>query len=297
MGEMIAGILLGPSLLGLVAPSLQAALFPPESLSVLSVVSQLGLVLYMFVVGTQLRDRFHPPGLPRRAVDLTGGNHRAVRARRRTRAVSSPGRPIFRAGGLELAEHDVPRRRDVGDRVSRPCAHHPRARHMPARRWVRWRSPQARPMTPSRGAFWQSSWRASIRTSAIAVSAIVGGALYAAAGARRASAAACETGSGPLSATGASGQAHSTLVLGLLMAGAWFTDAIGIHAVFGAFIMGVAMPRGPVSNELGRQIEPLAPRLSDSAVFRVFRPQHQDQPDRNAPTLAHCCSPSSSSPR
>ena len=42
VGEMIAGILLGPSLLGLIAPSVQATLFPAASLSVMSVVSQLG---------------------------------------------------------------------------------------------------------------------------------------------------------------------------------------------------------------------------------------------------------------
>ena len=55
---MIAGILLGPSLLGLLAPSVQAALFPPASLGLLSVVSQIGLVLYMFVVGTHLQTSF-----------------------------------------------------------------------------------------------------------------------------------------------------------------------------------------------------------------------------------------------
>ena len=58
IGEMIAGILLGPSLLGLFAPSVQSALFPPESLGVLSAVSQIGLVLYMFVVGTHLQTDF-----------------------------------------------------------------------------------------------------------------------------------------------------------------------------------------------------------------------------------------------
>ena len=54
IGEMIAGVLLGPSLLGTIAPALHARLFPPESLQVLSAVSQIGVVLYMFVVGTHL---------------------------------------------------------------------------------------------------------------------------------------------------------------------------------------------------------------------------------------------------
>jgi len=55
IGEMIAGILLGPSLLGLLAPAGQAALFPPGSLGLLSTVSKIGIVLYIFVVGTHLQ--------------------------------------------------------------------------------------------------------------------------------------------------------------------------------------------------------------------------------------------------
>jgi Kef-type K+ transport system membrane component KefB len=58
IGEMIAGILLGPSLFGLFAPAMQAALFPPESRGVLSAVSQIGLVLYMFVVGMHVHTTF-----------------------------------------------------------------------------------------------------------------------------------------------------------------------------------------------------------------------------------------------
>jgi len=58
IGEMIAGILLGPSLLGLVAPSVQMMLFPPETRGVLAAASQIGLVLYMFVVGMHLQTGF-----------------------------------------------------------------------------------------------------------------------------------------------------------------------------------------------------------------------------------------------
>ncbi len=58
IGEMIAGILLGPSLLGLISPAAQAALFPQDSLRLLSFVSQVGVVLYMFVVGTHLHTGF-----------------------------------------------------------------------------------------------------------------------------------------------------------------------------------------------------------------------------------------------
>jgi len=54
VGEMLAGILLGPSLLGWLAPDFSAALFPASSLGLLTAVSQLGLVLFMFLVGLEL---------------------------------------------------------------------------------------------------------------------------------------------------------------------------------------------------------------------------------------------------
>lgn len=58
IGEMIAGILLGPSLLGWVAPFVQTALFPPASLGLLSGFAELGVILYMFVVGMHLHTSF-----------------------------------------------------------------------------------------------------------------------------------------------------------------------------------------------------------------------------------------------
>lgn len=54
IGEIVAGIVLGPSLLGLYFPEVSSFLFPVESLANLGVVSQLGLVLFMFVVGMEL---------------------------------------------------------------------------------------------------------------------------------------------------------------------------------------------------------------------------------------------------
>ncbi|HJW12148.1 MAG TPA: cation:proton antiporter, partial [Albitalea sp.] len=53
VSEMIAGVLLGPSLLGWLSPQLSAALFPPESRPILFSVCQIGLVLYMFLVGAE----------------------------------------------------------------------------------------------------------------------------------------------------------------------------------------------------------------------------------------------------
>ena len=54
MGEIVAGIVLGPSLLGYFFPEFSATLFPPESLMNLNLLSQIGLVLFMFVIGLEL---------------------------------------------------------------------------------------------------------------------------------------------------------------------------------------------------------------------------------------------------
>jgi Kef-type K+ transport system membrane component KefB len=55
VGEMIAGVMLGPSLFGLVLPGLQQALFPKATMGTLYVMAQLGVGLYMFLVGMEFR--------------------------------------------------------------------------------------------------------------------------------------------------------------------------------------------------------------------------------------------------
>lgn len=54
IGEMIAGIVLGPSLLGLYFPEFSGILFPKDSLPNLQFLSQIGLILFMFMVGMEL---------------------------------------------------------------------------------------------------------------------------------------------------------------------------------------------------------------------------------------------------
>ena len=67
IGEMVAGILLGPSLLGWLAPGVSAMLFPPASLSLLNALSLIGLIIFMFLVGLE----FNPQ-------TLKGKQHTAV---------------------------------------------------------------------------------------------------------------------------------------------------------------------------------------------------------------------------
>lgn len=54
IGEMVAGIALGPSLLGAVAPNFSAFIFPVTSLGNLQLVAQVGLILFMFLIGMEL---------------------------------------------------------------------------------------------------------------------------------------------------------------------------------------------------------------------------------------------------
>jgi Kef-type K+ transport system membrane component KefB len=55
IGEMIAGIVLGPIVFGAVMPEAHAVVFAKESLGALGGLSQIGLVLFMFIVGAELR--------------------------------------------------------------------------------------------------------------------------------------------------------------------------------------------------------------------------------------------------
>jgi Kef-type K+ transport system membrane component KefB/nucleotide-binding universal stress UspA family protein len=64
IAEIVAGIALGPSLLGWLTPSVSADLFPKSSMGTLGLLSQLGLILFMFLVGLEfdpklLRGRAH----------------------------------------------------------------------------------------------------------------------------------------------------------------------------------------------------------------------------------------------
>ncbi|KYC41318.1 sodium:proton antiporter [Scytonema hofmannii PCC 7110] len=58
IGEIVAGILLGPSFFGLVAPGLAATLFPPETVPFLNVLSQVGLIFFMFLIGLELNPKY-----------------------------------------------------------------------------------------------------------------------------------------------------------------------------------------------------------------------------------------------
>jgi Kef-type K+ transport system membrane component KefB len=57
IGEMVAGIILGPSLLGMLFPNAMSFLFPASSMGTLRSLSQIGVILFMFIVGTEINVR------------------------------------------------------------------------------------------------------------------------------------------------------------------------------------------------------------------------------------------------
>ncbi|MBD8388515.1 cation:proton antiporter [Dysgonomonas sp. BGC7] len=54
IGEIIAGVVLGPSLLGYYFPEVSQMIFPPSSLGNIGLLSQIGLILFMFIIGMEL---------------------------------------------------------------------------------------------------------------------------------------------------------------------------------------------------------------------------------------------------
>ena len=59
IGEIVAGLLLGPTLLGLVAPQIKSELFPKTGLTpiALGTLGQFGLLLLMFITGAGMQPR------------------------------------------------------------------------------------------------------------------------------------------------------------------------------------------------------------------------------------------------
>lgn len=255
VAEMIAGVLLGPSLFGLLLPNLQGSLFPADSTGLLYAVSQVGLVLYMFLVGlefdtTLIRNRLRSAA----GVSLSG--------------IVTPfvvgcilGYFLLREGGFMTPEVSVWEAMFfVGASMS--ITAFPMLARIIYERGLSGTSLGTLALAAGSiddGAAWCILALVLASFSGepmIAILAIGGGVLYAAG--------TLTIGQRMLRPLGviaeqAKGVSPSvlTITLSCVMLGAWFTDRIGIYAVFGAFIMGIAMPRGRFSHEVQRQIGPL----------------------------------------
>lgn len=259
VSEMITGVLLGPSFFGAVAPQVHAAIFPKESLKIIYVLAQLGLVLYMFLVGTEF-------------------DHRLIRARVRSAlSVSVAGMVVPFGLGALLAwswhgDHGL---FTEGVRTWEAMLYLGAAMCITAFPMLARIISERRMSGTALGTLAlaagssddAAAWcllavvLASFGgTASIAMIAIGGGVAYAlfcllvgrrllrplGAGVERA---------GTISAP------RLGFILALLMLAAWFTDAIRIYAVFGAFILGVSMPRGVLTARLRETLEPATTNL------------------------------------
>lgn len=270
VSEMIAGVLLGPSLLGLLAPRLQQYLFPTSmaltvggasttvthpSMMILFSLSQVGLVLYMFLIGLEFNTQRLSENF-KQAMNIS---------------VSGILVPLVMGGAFGIAL--------AGD-------HRLFATHMDP-----WQSalflgsamsitafPMLARIIHENGlthtkvgtlAIASAAFNDAIAWCLLAVVvattkqspstawlAIGGGAAYLAA--------MIFVGRPLCRLFAQSREKHGevraevfTVMLLVLMLCAWFTDKVGIYSVFGAFIAGAVMPRGRFADEVGQKLEPL----------------------------------------
>ena len=256
VGEMIAGVVLGPSLLGLFFPDIQNAIFPKETRNVLYVGAQLGVGLYMFMVGLTLRlDHFQSKAKSAATVSAAGIAAPFVLAALITPfLLTVPG--LFTAG-ISQANATL----FMGACIALTAF--PMLARIINERGLANSSLGTLSLTA--GAFDDAaSWCVLALVLAtfgagpgVAVIAIGGAVLY--------TAFMILFGRKLLAPLGRAVEARgemSTQVLAITMLlfclSAFLMDAIGIHAIFGGFLIGVCMPRGLFVEELKRKVEPLA---------------------------------------
>jgi Kef-type K+ transport system membrane component KefB len=253
IGEIVAGVALGPTLLGVVPGDPSTALFPPEARTVLKVFGEVGLVLFMFTVGWDL--------------DL-----RQVQGRAPAAAIVSIASVAVPFGlGLAVAAHLHSAHDAVGG-VHVPFW--PFALFVGAALSITAFPVLARILEETSLA---GTGIGTLVLTAAAVDDVVGWITLAVALAVLASGGALDYVRIVLETAvfvaaiflvvrpllqrelRIASPARQALIVPLALVGAYVTDAIGIHAVFGAFLLGAAMPRphGSVPrDELRRRLTP-----------------------------------------
>jgi Kef-type K+ transport system membrane component KefB len=259
VAEMIAGVVMGPSLLGWLWPMAQQQLFPKASMSIIYAVSQVGLVLYMFLVGAEFQvDLIRRRWRSAASVSLAG--IAAPFALGSLLALLLSGKPTFFTSGVAVWEAML----FMGAAMS--ITAFPMLARIIYERGLTGTSLGTLALAAGSmddAAAWciLAIVLASFSGKAlIAVLAIGGGLLYAVVALGVARPLLRRLGA-LVEREGGISSGVLSFVLMLLMLSAWVTDAIGIYAVFGAFILGTAMPRGLLTRELQRLLEPLTTNL------------------------------------
>ena len=259
VAEMIAGVLLGPSLLGLLLPEMSAQMFPKDSMKVLFPASQMGLALYMFVVGLEFR------------MDIV------QKSLKSSIAVSAAGMaaPFVLGAGLAWVFFHYT------DLFPKATSLEEAMLFLGASMCI-----TAFPML-ARIIHFKKLNGTRMGTVAIGAGAIDDATAWCLLAVVLASFehnwtyAVTNIGGGiayvtfmlvifrPIIARlqhllikdGELTEAGLVIGLAAMSMGAWFTDMIGLHAVFGAFVAGAAMPRGVVTRDLMSRIQPLTVAL------------------------------------
>jgi Kef-type K+ transport system membrane component KefB len=253
VSEMLAGVLLGPSLLGLLLPGVQAALFPPALYPVLYVVGQVGLVLFMFQAGYA----------------FTG--HRIPRLAGTAGAVSLAGVtvPLVLGVLLVVVAGDTVDIRPAGVSLGVSAAFVGVALAITA-------FPMLARIITERGQAGTRHGSLALASGAIddlvawimlaVVLAFASGAVLpaviTAGGAVLFGLAAWFGGPRLLGALLRLAEpARMIGVVGVLFLIAWYTDEIGLYAVFGAFVVGAVMPHAPAADKIVGTLTPVASAL------------------------------------
>lgn len=255
VAEMLTGVLLGPSLLGLFLPEVSTKLFPADSMKVLFPLSQLGLALYMFVVGLEFRmDIVQKKFGSAVAVSLAGMI---------TPFVLGAGLGWYFFHHTNLFPAKTSQTEALIFMGAAMCI---TAFPMLAR-IIHFKKLAGTTMgTVALGAGAIDDAAAWCLLAVVlasfdgdfshAVKNIAGGILYVSLSLWIVRPILARWAKG-IEARGQLSDSEFVRCLILLALGAWFTDMIGLHAVFGAFIMGAVMPRGLVVKALTERIEPL----------------------------------------
>ena len=251
VGEMIAGVVLGPSLLGWIAPGIEAALFPAESKKLLYVGAQLGAGLYMFLVGLTFdREEFRQSLGKAAAVSLGGMAAPFVVA-----ALMAPW--LIGMTGLFMPHVGVAQASLFLGAAIAITAFPMLARIIHEQGLAGTRMGT---LSLSAGALGDAgAWvvlalvLASLGAgSGVAIKAGVGGLAFAAVMVLIAPRLLKRFGDH------CADESALALVLVLFLLCAWAMDAAGMHAVFGGFLLGTAMPRGKLADGLRAKLEPFA---------------------------------------
>jgi Kef-type K+ transport system membrane component KefB len=250
IGEMVAGVLLGPSLFGMLAPGISAALFPVDERPVLFAIAQLGLTLYMFAVGLEFRtDLLRSNARTAVSVSLAGiimpfilgaivalwlvGQEGFF-----TPGITPGFAVLFLGAAMSITAFPMLARMIIEHRLTGTAAGTIALTAGSIDDVAAWIL-----LAAVLGGISGQAWLFAV--------ALVGGIIYTLA---------CLKVCRPLLAWLDRRQEDRTtlgVIALLLMVGAWFTDFIGLYSVFGAFILGMAVPRGGLAEKTAERIGPV----------------------------------------